>query len=116
MYNLKKFGRSVLFDSSIKKFRIISFVEGISYLTLLFIAMPIKYLGGNPVPVKFVGMTHGVLFILFMYILYLAARKHKWDKKFVFFAFITSLIPFGMFFLDKDLKKKELDSASCELV
>lgn len=105
-----------MFDSSLKRFRIISFVEGISYLALLFIAMPIKYLGDNPIPVKIVGMTHGVLFMLFVYLLYVVARKHKWDKKFVFFAFITSLLPFGMFFLDRDLKKKELDSASSELV
>jgi integral membrane protein len=105
-----------LFDSSLKRFRIISFVEGISYLALLFIAMPIKYLGDNPILVKIVGMTHGVLFMLFVYLLYVVARKHKWDKKFVFFAFITSLLPFGMFFLDRDLKKKELDSASSELV
>ncbi len=105
-----------MFDSSLKRFRIISFVEGISYLALLFIAMPIKYLGDNPILVKIVGMTHGVLFMLFVYLLYVVARKHKWDKKFVFFAFITSLLPFGMFFLDRDLKKKELDSASSELV
>lgn len=105
-----------MLDSSLKRFRIISFVEGISYLALLFIAMPIKYLGDNPILVKIVGMTHGVLFMLFVYLLYVVARKHKWDKKFVFFAFITSLLPFGMFFLDRDLKKKELDSASSELV
>ena len=105
-----------MLDSSLKRFRIISFVEGISYLALLFIAMPIKYLGDNPILVKIVGMTHGVLFMLFVYLLYVVARKHKWNKKFVFFAFITSLLPFGMFFLDRDLKKKELDSASSELV
>ena len=105
-----------MLDSSLKRFRIISFIEGISYLALLFIAMPIKYLGDNPILVKIVGMTHGVLFMLFVYLLYVVARKHKWDKKFVFFAFITSLLPFGMFFLDRDLKKKELDSASSELV
>jgi len=107
-----------LFGSTIKKFRAISFVEGVSYLVLLFIAMPIKYIGDNPIPVKFAGMTHGVLFILFVYLLYVAAREHKWDKKFTFYAFITSLIPFGMIFLDKKLKEKEkeLTPPSCEFV
>ena len=98
----------------LKKFRIASFVEGLSYLTLLFIAMPIKYIGGNPIPVKIVGMTHGLLFFLFIYCLYIVATECKWSKKFTIVAFISSLIPFGMFFLDKKLKK--LDSASAELV
>lgn len=93
--------------SSIRKFRIITFVEGISFLTLLFIAMPIKYLGGNPIPVKIVGMTHGLLFMLFIYFLYEAAREHKWNLKYNFLAFLSSLIPFGSFVLDVDLKKKE---------
>ncbi len=105
-----------MFDSSIKKFRVASFIEGLSYFTLLFIAMPIKYFGGNPIPVKIVGMTHGLLFFLFIYFLYMAASEHKWSKKFSLFAFISSLVPFGMFFLDKHLKKKELDSTSTELV
>ncbi len=105
-----------MFDSSVKKFRIASFVEGLSYLALLFIAMPIKYLGGNPIPVKIVGMTHGLLFFLFIYFLYIAASEHKWSKKFSFLAFVSSLIPFGMIFLDKHLKKKELAPSSSKLV
>lgn len=105
-----------MFNSSVKKFRVASFVEGLSYLILLFVAMPIKYLGGNPIPVKIVGMTHGLLFFLFIFFLYMAASEHKWSKKFSLFAFVSSLVPFGMFFLDKHLKKKELDSASIELV
>jgi integral membrane protein len=100
-----------LFISSLKKFRIASFVEGLSYLSLLFIAMPIKYLGGNPIPVKIVGMTHGLLFFLFIFFLYMAASENKWSKKFSFIAFVSSLVPFGMFFLDAHLKKKELKLA-----
>jgi len=100
----------------LKKFRIASYVEGISYLTLLFIAMPIKYLGDNPIPVKVVGMTHGLLFFLFIYFLYFVAREGKWSKKFTLLAFISSLVPFGMIFLDKKLKKKELVSSSPKLV
>ena len=100
----------------LKKFRIASYVEGISYLTLLFIAMPIKYLGDNPIPVKVVGMTHGLLFFLFIYFLYFAARENKWSKKFTLLAFISSLVPFGMIFLDKKLRKKELVPSSSELV
>ena len=99
-----------MFSSSIKNFRIITFIEGISFLVLLFVAMPMKYFGGNPIPVKIVGMTHGILFILFIGLLYLASIEHKWNWKYNVIAILSSLIPFGTFFLDSDLKKKELNS------
>lgn len=98
----------IVFDSTIKRFRIIGFVEGISYLVLLFIAMPIKYIGDNPLPVKIVGMTHGLLFVLFILALYAASREDKWEFKFSLYAFVASLLPFGTFVLDVSLKKKEL--------
>ncbi|WP_024955684.1 DUF3817 domain-containing protein [Sulfurospirillum arcachonense] len=97
-----------MFSSSLKRFRIITFVEGVSFLTLLFIAMPIKYIGGNPIPVKIVGMAHGLLFFVFLFCLYQAAVEYKWSKKFSFFAIVFSCIPFGTFILDSDLKKKQL--------
>ncbi len=90
--------------STIGQFRIIGFIEGISYLVLLFIAMPMKYMYENPIPVKIVGMTHGILFILFMMLLLAAAQKHKWSFKFNSLLFIASLVPFGTFFTDKKLK------------
>ena len=93
-----------MIKSTIGQFRIIGFIEGISYLVLLFIAMPLKYLYENPIPVKIVGMTHGVLFILFMMLLLTAAQKHKWSFKLNSLLFIASLVPFGTFFTDKRLK------------
>lgn len=96
-----------MFNSSIRNFRIITFVEGVSFLVLLFIAMPMKYIGGNPLPVKYIGMTHGMLFILFIGLLYFASSEHKWSWKFNIVAVLSSLIPFGTFILDLNLKKKE---------
>ena len=98
-----------MFDSSIKNFRIVAFIEGISFLALLFVAMPMKYIWGNPIPVKIAGMTHGVLFIAFIGLLCLASIEHKWTWKYNFIAVLSSIIPFGTFFLDSDLKKKELN-------
>ncbi|SVE17025.1 uncharacterized protein METZ01_LOCUS469879, partial [marine metagenome] len=46
-------------DKTLKRFRKTAIWEGISFLVLLGIAMPIKYGLGNPMPVKIVGMTHG---------------------------------------------------------
>ena len=79
-------------------------MEGISYLLLLFIAMPVKYILEEPLLVKVVGMGHGVLFILFMFLLLTTALEHKWKLPFISMAFIASLLPFGTFYLEKKLK------------
>jgi len=90
--------------TNLKKFRLIAFMEGISFLVLLFIAMPIKYIIGEPIVVKYVGMAHGVLSLLFLFLLVVTARELKWNFGFITMAFIASLIPFGTFYLEKKLK------------
>lgn len=91
----------------LNSFRFISAIEGVSYLVLLFIAMPIKYILGNPYVVKVVGMTHGVLFIIFAIALFSALKKLNWDKGFAFQLFVLSLIPFGAFLIEKRVKLVE---------
>jgi len=86
--------------TNLKKFRLIAFIEGISFLVLLFIAMPIKYIMGEPIVVKYVGMAHGGLFLLFLFLLFVTARELKWNFGFITMAFIASLIPFGTFYLE----------------
>lgn len=93
-----------MLKTNLKKFRLIAFIEGISYLVLLFIAMPIKYLLGEPIVVKLVGMAHGGLFILFLVLLFITAKEYKWNISFISMAFIASLVPFGTFYLEKKLK------------
>ena len=91
-------------NDTFSRFRLISFVEGISYLLLVFIAMPLKYMFDYPLAVKIVGMGHGVLFILFFIALILVANKYKW--KFVTFQlFVYSLIPFGFILIEKIIMK-----------
>jgi len=97
-----------MLNTTIGKFRLIAFLEGISYILLLFVAMPIKYFLGDPSWVKVMGMAHGVLFILFVLLLALAAKQERWLLSFNIYAFITSLIPFGTFHLDKKLKEHHL--------
>ncbi len=80
--------------------------EGISYLLLLGVAMPLKYLADMPLAVRVVGTLHGILFILFMYTIINAMRNGLSFKKAVI-AFIASLIPFGTFFLDKLIFEKK---------
>ncbi|MGB5963897.1 MAG: DUF3817 domain-containing protein [Sulfurimonadaceae bacterium] len=94
-------------NDSIGNFRIIGFIEGISYLVLLFIAIPLKYMMGIAVATKIVGMIHGLLFIVFLVILMQAAQKHNFSMKDSIIFFIASLIPFGTFYTDKRLKVLE---------
>lgn len=83
------------------RFLKIGWAEGWSFLILLFIAMPIKYLAGNPVPVKVVGMLHGILFVLYVLALLQAASAGKWKLKTTVIALFLSFIPFGTFGLKK---------------
>jgi len=93
-----------LLDTNLKKFRLIALLEGLSFIILLFIAMPIKYMLGEPMAVKIVGMAHGGLFLLFIYLLFASAKEYKWKFSFISMAFIASLLPFGTFYLEKKLK------------
>ncbi len=83
-----------------KAFRYIGFAEGISFLILLFIAMPLKYLWDLPEIVKVVGTVHGVLFIVYVLMATFIAIKLKWPKKTLLWAYIASILPFGPFVFD----------------
>ena len=86
---------------SLKALRLIGLLEGISYLILLGIAMPLKYYYDKPEMVKIVGMAHGVLFVLYTIILLLVHILYKWRILKTLGAFIASLVPFGTFYADK---------------
>ena len=90
-----------------KQIRSIGIAEGISYLILLSIAMPLKYLAHIPEAVKIVGWLHGVLFIAFIWAIFQGKTKLNWNLGLMATAFIASLIPFGTFWLDKKLKAEE---------
>jgi len=78
--------------------------EGISFLVLLLIAMPLKYMAGMPTPVRIIGMLHGILFIGYAIALLQAKHTYRWPSKKVFIAFLLSFLPFGTFFLGRVLE------------
>lgn len=86
--------------------RILAVLEGISYLLLLGICMPLKYVYEYPDPTRPVGMAHGVLFIAFLIWVVLVGTDKKWDLKTYSYALISSLLPFGTFVFDKKYLKK----------
>ena len=82
-------------------YRLTAFLEGVSYILLLFIAVPIKYLLNEALFVKILGMPHGILFILYILFSIIAKIKYNWNfRKFLVIS-ITSLVPFGTFYIDK---------------
>ena len=85
----------------IKFFKIIALLEGISLLALLFFAMPMKYLFGNPTFVKHIGMAHGLLFILYIALAILLKIEQKWDMKKFGIICLASIVPFGTFYIEK---------------
>jgi integral membrane protein len=86
---------------TIDLFRKIGIAEGISFLLLLGVAMPLKYMAGIPEAVKYTGWAHGVLFMLYCYMVIVAGQEFKWRFGKIFLAFLASLLPFGPFVFDR---------------
>jgi integral membrane protein len=84
--------------------RAVTLLEAVSFLILLFIAMPLKYVWGMPVAVKIVGMTHGVLFVTFCIALYRVMLNTNWPFKRAALIFVASLLPFVPFFIDRRMR------------
>ena len=94
----------------IKLFRLITLLEGSSYLLLLFIAVPLKYLVGDELYVKLLGMPHGVLFILYIVFTFIFQKKMKWSLINFLIILVASVIPFGTFYIDKKYLRKIIKS------
>ncbi len=89
-------------------FRKIAWLEGLSYLALLFIAMPLKYMMDIPLPVRIVGSLHGALFVAFIIWMFLVYNDYNKNLKWMAKAFLASIIPFGTMFMAKEWMQEEL--------
>ena len=87
-------------------FRLVALLEGVSYILLLFIAVPIKYWGGDEQWVKLLGMPHGILFVSYIICAFLIKENENWGVKDLGIVLLASILPFGTFYVDwKYLKK-----------
>lgn len=96
-----------MLGTSIGRLRAIALIEGASFILLLFIAMPMKYLAGIDTAVKIIGMAHGVLFLAFCLALALAMPALRYDLKRCALIFVAALLPFGPFVIDGKLRRAE---------
>lgn len=90
--------------------RSVALLEAVSYLLLLFIAMPLKYVWSMPVAVKIVGSAHGGLFVLFCFALWRVLMATRWPFSRAALVFIASLLPFVPFFIDHRMRAWSAES------
>lgn len=83
-------------------FRKIAIAEGISFLILLLVAMPLKYFAGFPLAVTIIGSFHGILFVAFVVLAWEVKTDLRWFGK----ALLASVLPFGTIVMDKQWKKE----------
>lgn len=94
------------FDTTLNRLRSVGTWEAISYILLLGIAMPLKYLGDNDVLIRPIGMAHGILWMAYVGLAILGQADYKWPLKTTIWLFIASLLPFGPFVADAKLLQK----------
>lgn len=92
--------------NSLNRFCFVALLEGISYIVLLAIAMPLKYFMDMPLAVKYVGWAHGILFVAYVALLINAAIQYNWKFGRIVIVFIASLLPFAPFIVERRLKRE----------
>lgn len=90
-------------EAIIKRLRILGYLEAFSWLLLLFIAMPLKYIWHQPLMVKYVGWAHGLLFLLYCLHLLLAKMALRWSLAKMLTGGVAAFLPFGTLWFDKKI-------------
>lgn len=98
---------SSFFTTSVGRLRLIAFLEGISLLVLVFVAVPLKYIAHDPSWVKAIGPVHGILFVLFVFSTLKISLEQRWPFRTVTWkVLLACFIPFGTFYIDSAILKK----------
>jgi integral membrane protein len=93
--------------SAIRRMRLVSVAEGVSFLLLLGVAMPLKYLAGVPEPVTVIGALHGILFLVYGYVALNLMLELRWSPRWLVGALVGASLPFGAFVVDARLRERE---------
>lgn len=92
--------------TTVRRFQKIALFEGISFILLVFIAMPLKYWADFPLAVKYLGWLHGVLFIAYVFALIQCWTEYSWKFGRMVLFFVASLLPFAPFVVEKKLRSE----------
>ena len=93
--------------TTLGRLRVIGWWEGVSFLLLLGVAMPLKYFAGWPLGVRVIGMAHGILFLLYVWAAIQAAAEHNWNWRRTAVVLVASLLPAGPFLIDRRFLREE---------
>ena len=97
-----------LFSTRLRRLELLGYLEGISLLILLFIAVPLKYMAGNPAMVHSLGPIHGVLFLWYIVQTLSIGVEQRWEfQKTTWKVLVACVIPFGTFYIGRQLRKSE---------
>ncbi|MEL6654680.1 MAG: DUF3817 domain-containing protein [Bacteroidota bacterium] len=99
-----------LLKTQLGRLRVLAFAEGVSFLLILFVSMPLKYMFDQPGPNKVIGMVHGILFVLYFLMVLQVKIERDWSMKTLLLAWLASIIPFGTFWADKKLFREEAEA------
>jgi integral membrane protein len=101
------------FKTQVGRLRLIGYLEGISLLVLIFVAVPIKHYFNNPDVVKALGPVHGALFLLFVFYTISVGVEEKWKfKETTWKVLLACIIPFGTFYIDRHILKNQIPKAT----
>ncbi len=98
-----------LIKTQLGRLRLLAFIEGVSFLILLFVTMPLKYAFQMPEPNKVFGIVHGLLFVLYIFAVIQIKIEQQWKTRKMFLALFASVVPFGTFWADKKLFKPQTE-------
>jgi integral membrane protein len=94
-------------STTLGRLRLTGIIEGFSFILLLGIAMPLKYIAGKPEMVSIVGMAHGILFVMYILLTVQAKLQYEWTWKKMVLLWIASIVPFGTFYADYKMLRYE---------
>ena len=92
--------------TNLGRLRLVALLEGISFLVVLGITMPLKYIFGIASPNYYVGMAHGILFIAYLLLVLIVSQEYRWSLKSIFLASLASIVPFGTFWAERSIFSK----------
>jgi integral membrane protein len=92
-----------LLKTQLGRLRVLAFLEGVSFLVLLGVGMPLKYILHQPEANKVIGLVHGLLFVLYVLNVIQARIEFRWSGRKTGLALLASIVPFGTFWADARL-------------
>jgi integral membrane protein len=89
--------------AALKRYRVIAYVVGVMLLVLVFVAMPLKYLGDDPSAVDVVGPLHGFLYVIYLLGAFDLARRVRWSLGRMVMVALAGTIPFLSFYAERKI-------------